>query len=72
MVISNSRQPPPSAEQLAFLRHQHGLSEGALDLGQRQATLEQAPFPVVLWRYGLINLEQLERLYAWQDSQEGA
>jgi hypothetical protein len=72
MVISNSRQPPPSAELLAFLRHQLGLSEGALELGQRQATLEQAPFPVVLWRYGLINLEQLERVYAWQDSHEEA
>jgi hypothetical protein len=70
MVISNSRQPPPSAELLAFLRHQVGLSEGALELGQRQASLEQAPFPVVLWRYGLINLEQLERVFAWEDSQQ--
>jgi hypothetical protein len=70
MVISNSRQPPPSAELLAFLRHQLGLSEGALDLGLRQATLEQAPFPTVLWRYGLINLEQLERVLTWQDGQD--
>ena len=70
MVISNSRQPPPSAELLAFLRHQLGLSEGALDLGLRQATLEQAPFPTVLWRYGLINLEQLERVLTWQDTRD--
>ena len=70
MVISNSRQPPPSADLLAFLRHQLGLSEGALDLGLRQATLEQAPFPTVLWRYGLINLEQLERVLTWQDTRD--
>jgi hypothetical protein len=70
MVISNSRQPPPTAELVAFLRHQIGLSEGALDLGLRQATLEQAPFPAVLWRYGLINLEQLERVLAWQESHD--
>ena len=70
MVISNSRQPPPSAELLAFLRHQLGLSEGALDLGLRQASLEQAPFPAVLWRYGLINLDQLEQVFAWQDSHD--
>jgi hypothetical protein len=70
MVISNSRQPPPSSELLAFLRHQLGLSEGALELGQRQANLEQAPFPAVLWRYGLINLEQLDQLLAWQESQD--
>jgi hypothetical protein len=70
MVISNSHQPPPSAELLAFLRHQLGLSEGALDLGLRQASLEQAPFPAVLWRYGLINLDQLEQVFAWQDSHD--
>ncbi|MFN9545755.1 MAG: DUF2949 domain-containing protein [Cyanobacteriota bacterium] len=70
MVISNSRQPAPSAELLTFLRHQVGLSEGALDLGLRQASLEQAPFPAVLWRYGLISLEQLERVLSWQDSHD--
>lgn len=69
MVISNSRQPLPPAELLAFLRHQIGLSEGALDLGLRQANLEQAPLPAVLWRYGLITLEQLDRVLSWQDSQ---
>lgn len=70
MVISNSRQPPPSSDLLAFLRHQLGLSEGALELGLRQATLEQAPLPAVLWRYGLINLEQLDRVLSWQDSHD--
>ncbi len=70
MVISNSRQPPPSMELQAFLRHQIGLCEGALDLGLRQAHLEQAPFPAVLWRYGLINLEQLDRVLAWQESND--
>jgi hypothetical protein len=68
MVISNSRQPIPSSELMAFLRHQLGLSEGALDLGLRQAALEQAPFPAVLWRYGLINLDQLDQVLSWQDN----
>jgi hypothetical protein len=34
----------------------------------RQSQLEQAPLPVVLWRYGLISLEQLDAVLAWQDS----
>lgn len=67
MVISNCRQPPPPAELVAFLRHQIGLSEGALELGLRQTALEQAPLPAVLWRYGLISLEQLDRVLTWQD-----
>jgi hypothetical protein len=69
MVISTSRQPTPSSELMAFLRHQLGLSEGALDLGLRQAALEQAPLPAVLWRYGLISLDQLDQVLSWQDNQ---
>jgi hypothetical protein len=30
--------------------------------------LEQAPFPAVLWRYGLINLDQLDQVLSWQDN----
>ena len=69
MVISSSPQPPPSAATLRYLRHQMGLGEGALDLGLRQSQLEQAPLAVVLWRFGLISLEQFDELLAWQDSQ---
>ena len=60
MVICTTPQPVPSAALLRFLRHRLALSEGALSLGIRQSQLEQAPLPVVLWRYGLISLEQLE------------
>ena len=50
-----------------LLQHQFGLSESALELGLRQAQQELAPLPVVLWRYGLISLEQFDTLIAWQD-----
>ncbi|MEB3200764.1 MAG: DUF2949 domain-containing protein [Synechococcaceae cyanobacterium] len=69
MVISSCPQPVPSESLLRFLRHPIGLSESALTLGIRQAQLEQAPLPVVLWRFGLISLEQFEQVIAWQDSQ---
>jgi hypothetical protein len=36
-------------------------------LGLRQAQLEQAPLAVVLWRFGLISLEQFDQLLLWQD-----
>lgn len=68
MVISTTSQPPPSPALLRLLRHQFGLSESALALGLRQAQQEQAPLPVVLWRYGLISLEQFDALLAWQDT----
>lgn len=68
MVISTVHQTPPPAALLRHLRHQVGLSEQALELGLKQADQEQAPLAVVLWRYGLISLEQFEALLAWQDA----
>ena len=53
-----------------YLRRELGLSENALALGVKQAQLEQAPLPVILWRFGLISLEQLDQVLGWQDSQD--
>jgi hypothetical protein len=68
MVISSGSPPPPPPQALLrYLRSQLGLSESALALGIRQAQLEQAPLAVVLWRFGLISLQQLEQVLQWQD-----
>jgi hypothetical protein len=69
MVICTTPQSVPSGALLRFLRHNLALGESALALGIRQSHLEQAPLPVVLWRFGLISLEQLDQVLAWQDSQ---
>lgn len=52
---------------IRFLRQQIGLGESALELGIKQAQQEQAPLPVVLWRFGLISLEQLDQVLVWQE-----
>lgn len=69
MVITSSPQQPPSDALLRQLRQELGLSDSALSLGLRQAELEQAPLPVVLWRFGLISLEQLDQVFSWQAAQ---
>ena len=69
MVISSQRQPPPADPLLQFLQRRLGLSPSALDLGLRQAELEQAPLPIVLWSFGLLSLNQLEEVFDWQNSQ---
>jgi hypothetical protein len=68
MVLSSGSPPPPPQALLRYLRSQLGLSESALALGIRQAQLEQAPLAVVLWRFGLISLQQLEQVLQWQDA----
>ena len=67
MVISSSPQPPPSRALLRYLRQELGVTDNALQLGLKQADQEQAPLPVVLWRFGLISLDQLDQVLQWQD-----
>ena len=69
MVMSSQRQPPATDALLQFLQRRLGLSPSALELGQRQAELEQAPLPIVLWSFGLLSLQQLEDVFDWQKSQ---
>ena len=69
MVMSSQRQPPATEALLQFLQRLLGLSPSALELGQRQAELEQAPLPIVLWSFGLLSLQQLEDVFDWQNSQ---
>ena len=69
MVMSSQRQPPATDALLQFLQRRLGLSPSALELGQRQAELEQAPLTIVLWSFGLLSLQQLEDVFDWQNSQ---
>ncbi|QNI65025.1 DUF2949 domain-containing protein [Synechococcus sp. A15-44] len=69
MVMSSQRQPSATDALLQFLQRRLGLSPSALELGQRQAELEQAPLPIVLWSFGLLSLQQLEDVFDWQNTQ---
>ena len=70
MVVCSHPQPMPSEELQRFLQRRLGLSTNALNLGIRQAELEQAPLPIVLWSFGLLSLEQLQQVLDWQNAQE--
>ena len=70
MVVCSHPQPDPPEDLQRFLQRKLGLSANALNLGIRQAELEQAPLPIVLWSFGLLNLEQLEQVFDWQNAQE--
>ena len=70
MVISSDPQPVASRALIRFLQQRLGLSENAINLGIRQAQLEQAPLPVVLWSFGLLNLTQYQEVLDWQHQQD--
>ncbi len=55
----------PSKELCDFIICKIGISRSALELGIKRSILENAPLPIVLWSYGLINLSQLKIILLW-------
>ena len=66
MINTNHPINPPSAELCKFIIENVGLNETALDLGMKKAFLENAPLPIILCSYGLINLQQYQKILIWQ------
>lgn len=57
--------PPEITPLLQFLRSELGIPEAAIRFILRQLVREQGPLPVLLWRYGLIPIEQMPQMFEW-------
>ena len=66
MIITSHTQPKPNPALIKFLQTKLDLTEDALRLGLRQEELEQAPLPIVLWSFGLLNLSQYQEVLNWE------
>ena len=65
-MIKTSKQISPASYELCdFIIQKIGVSQSALELGIRRSSLENSPLPIVMWSYGLINLDQLEIILTW-------
>ena len=53
-----------------FLKEELSLSNDSIDTVQRAVEENPAPIPMVLWQYGLITLEELDRIYDWLHSKK--
>ena len=58
---------PPGrfAQFMQFLQEDLAISESSLALALRHWEQSHAPMPMILWQYGLVTLEQLDRIYDW-------
>ncbi|QSJ17737.1 DUF2949 domain-containing protein [Nostoc sp. UHCC 0702] len=52
-----------------FLHKELALSNADIAVALRHRELDNGPLPMLLWQYGLVNLEQLERILDWLDEQ---
>ncbi len=69
MVNTTHSIPLPSPELIEFLQQKIGLSDKAIELGVRQSKIQQAPLPIVLWSFGLLDLSQYQKVLDWENDQ---
>jgi hypothetical protein len=48
-----------------FLHQELELSKSDIAVALRHQQLDNGPLPMLLWQYGLVNLEQLEKILDW-------
>lgn len=50
---------------LQFLHHELELSKADIAVALRHREFDQGPIPMLLWQYGFIDLEQLDKIFDW-------
>jgi Protein of unknown function (DUF2949) len=53
---------------IRFLQEELAISTASIRIAQRHQEQDPGPLPMILWQYGLVTLEQLERIYDWLES----
>jgi hypothetical protein len=57
-----------NASLIQFLQNDLAISEDSINMALRHCEQDPGPLPMVLWQYGLITLEQLEKIYDWMEA----
>ncbi|MEM9213776.1 MAG: DUF2949 domain-containing protein [Cyanobacteria bacterium P01_F01_bin.150] len=53
---------------VCFLQEELALSPASIVLALRHSQQDPGPLPMILWQYGLITLEQLDRIFDWLET----
>ncbi len=48
-----------------FLRSELDIPADAISLAQKTETPEPYTLPIILWQYGFLNKQQLDRVFDW-------
>lgn len=54
---------------IQFLQTDLNLSDASLNLVRRHRDFNEGNLPMLLWQYGLINIEQLDGIFDWLEQQ---
>ena len=50
---------------LSFLKDEIGLKESSIELGLKLSIKKNTPLPIILWSYGILTIEELDKLYTF-------
>ena len=54
-----------SKEMIIYLFDEVGLEESSIELGIKLSIKNSTPLPILLWSYGMITIEELDKLYSF-------
>ena len=54
-----------SREIIIYLSNVLGLDESTIELGIRLSIKNNIPLPILLWSYGILTIEELDKLYSF-------
>ena len=54
-----------SKEMIIYLVNVLGLDESTIELGIRLSIKNNTPLPILLWSYGMLTIEELDKLYSF-------
>ena len=52
-------------EMIIFLFNEVGLEESSIELGIKLSIKNNTPLPILLWSYGMLTKEELDKLYSF-------
>ena len=52
-------------EMIIYLFDVFGLEESTIELGIKLSIKNNTPLPILLWSYGMLTIEELDKLYSF-------
>ena len=50
---------------LIYLADEIGLDESSIELALKLSLRNKTPLPIILWSYGMLTIEELDKLYTF-------
>ena len=52
-------------EMIIYLFNEVGLEESSIELGIKLSIKNNTPLPILLWSFGMLTIEELDKLYSF-------